>query len=187
MVGGWYGGNAFSSAELYDPTTGVWSSEGSILQGRYFHYAHLLPTSGKVLVAGGRRPDGTNVNYFELYDPDTRQWSYAPSTNYEMQDMAGGAGGEHSVLLGNGILFHSNGGQASSTGLFLDIPFPVPIPLKINYVDQALWNFVRGFWGRFTLLPNGKLLATGGVNRYGTATQPKGTLSSAELYSVQYK
>jgi N-acetylneuraminic acid mutarotase len=188
VVGGNANDGVVSSAELYDPTTGVWSPEGSLLQGRFFHYAHLLPTSGKVLVAGGRRLDGVIVNYFELYDPDTRQWSYnGPAQNYNMEDMAGGAGGEHSILLGNGILFHYNGSQSATTGQFLKIPFPVPFPLTWSSEDFASWNFVRGFWGRFTLLPNGKLLGTGGLNRYGTAIQPKGTLSSAELYSVQYK
>ncbi len=57
-----------SSAELYDPATGTWSSTGSLGTGRYFHTATLLD-SGKVLAAGG-----WNAGYLssaELYDPGT--------------------------------------------------------------------------------------------------------------------
>ena len=56
-----------SSAELYDPAAGTWSTTGSLATARSRHTATLLPT-GKVLVAGGEGTSGP-LTSAELYDP----------------------------------------------------------------------------------------------------------------------
>lgn len=61
------------TAELYDPTTQVWSFTGDLTEARYNHTATLLP-DGRVLVVGG----GTNTGFShtaELFDPVTRTWA----------------------------------------------------------------------------------------------------------------
>ncbi len=60
-------GAALSSAELYDPATGLWTATGSLGTRRESHTATLLP-SGKVLVAGGTNRV-TALSSAELYDP----------------------------------------------------------------------------------------------------------------------
>ena len=58
-----------SSAELYDPARGSWSTTGSLSTAREFHTATLLPnTLGWVLAVGGSGSNGF-LSSAELYDP----------------------------------------------------------------------------------------------------------------------
>jgi N-acetylneuraminic acid mutarotase len=68
-----YLGHPLASAELYDPTTGAWSSAGTMRSAHWLHTATLLP-NGLVLVAGGCNSQGTVVAA-ELYDPATNTWA----------------------------------------------------------------------------------------------------------------
>ena len=64
---------ALTSAELYDPATGLWTETGSMATGRFSHTATLLP-NGQVLVAAG----GGNTDVLasaELYGPASGTWT----------------------------------------------------------------------------------------------------------------
>jgi hypothetical protein len=60
-------GTTLSSAELYDPATGLFAPTGSLGIARAFHTATLL-ASGKVLIAGGDTFSAP-IKETELYDP----------------------------------------------------------------------------------------------------------------------
>jgi hypothetical protein len=71
-----------SSAELYDPSTGVWTLASSLKVARYGHTATIL-TNGLVLVVGGKDANANFLFSAELFDPSNGQWATTGSMPYE--------------------------------------------------------------------------------------------------------
>jgi hypothetical protein len=67
--------SALSSAEVYDPTAGSWTTTGRMERPDAFMTATVLP-DGRVLVTGGFENDLLRVRP-ELYDPNGRSWTSA--------------------------------------------------------------------------------------------------------------
>jgi hypothetical protein len=68
LVAGGSNGGSLSSAELFDPATGLWTNAGSMGTARD-HLTAILLANNKVLVAGGRSGGTTYVSSAELFDP----------------------------------------------------------------------------------------------------------------------
>jgi hypothetical protein len=99
-----------ASAEVFDASTGRFTSAGSLPGGgRVDHAAALLP-SGDVLVAGGM--DGTDTAHADayLYDPATNTWSATGS-------MAAPRAFATATALSSGSILIAGGEQAIPAGL----------------------------------------------------------------------
>ncbi|CAF1105613.1 unnamed protein product [Adineta steineri] len=79
VTGGSHNGATQNSTELYDSSTEIWITTGSMNNARQNHQAVLLK-DGKVLVTGGSNV-GKALHTAELYDPSTELWTTVDKMN----------------------------------------------------------------------------------------------------------
>ena len=131
VAGGYNGGIPISgttSAEVYDPGSGLWTTTASLNTGRYSHTATLL-TNGLVLVAGGTGSGGSGMATIsaELYEVSSAPLSIGFSSNMVTVWWQSAPGW---VLQQNGDLtnptgWSASGGVTNTNGTnFLNLPNP---------------------------------------------------------------
>jgi WD40 repeat protein len=169
-----YGNDLVQNAEIYDPGYGGFSTIGGLNYPRWDSTATLLP-NGTVLIAGGTTFNGmvvTTLLTAEVYDPGS--YSFTPTGSLNT-----GRERPTATLLANGAVLIAGGWDRG----------PNPPNIHTFYSSAELYSPSGGTFtqttgsmsaGRTlhtaTLLPNGKVLISGGY------TDGSGALSGSELY-----
>ncbi|MGH9767201.1 MAG: kelch repeat-containing protein [Blastocatellia bacterium] len=180
-VGGSRNNVPLRSAELYDPTTGSWSRTGAgqLSIPRDGHTATLLP-NGKALVTGGASVINTNPlmiakveDTAELFDPVTGSWTLTPAMSVRRYLHTATLLISGKVLVAGGIA-----GDVRNDANFLNTA-ELFDPATNTWSQTTPLSDPRANF-RATPLPNGQVLATGGVA--GFSDTAGNFLDTAERY-----
>ncbi|WNG54922.1 DUF5011 domain-containing protein [Archangium gephyra] len=154
-----------TTSELYNPVTKTWSATGNNLGSHRGHTATKL-NDGRVLIAGGGSCPITSTTA-ELYLPALGKWKPAAALNTQRFHHT-------AVLLPNGKVLVAGGrtGEYDSATL-ASAELYDPATNSWSYTGSL--NTARAYH-TITLLPDGKVLVTGGNDA------ADGLISSAEIY-----
>ena len=166
------GENLGQTAMIYDPTTRIFASTGSLNIGRTYASATLLP-DGRVLVAGGQEEGPQTVAVAEIYDPATGAFRLTSSLNQHRS-------GHAAVVLPDRRVVIVGGNQTTTPGFGICLgSVELYDPDAGKFDPTAEMQFCRS-GPRAVILNNGGVLISGGSGNKAELFNPEtGTFSAA--------
>jgi hypothetical protein len=153
------GWRSTASAEIFDPSTGVWSLAAPMSVARAFHTATQL-ADGEVLVAGGATTyngtHGTVTAAAEIYNPRSNTWRPAGRMSVPRYADAAALLPDGRVLVAGGWSFTTDTDPSLASAEIYD-------PAANVWTATRSLNDARGALAIATL-PDGRLLAIAGVD-----------------------
>lgn len=156
-------GNSLATAEIYDPSTGTFSATTGVMKFVHASHTATLLNTGMVLVAGWGNATA------ELFDPATGTFAATGS-------MVTARVSHTATLLSNGQVLVTGGIQGSGTATTVLAEAELYDPVKGTFSATAGVLTTAREWHTASLLSDGKVLVTGGLDSTGKA------IATAELY-----
>ncbi|WP_410599994.1 DUF6603 domain-containing protein [Amycolatopsis sp. lyj-90] len=169
-------GAPLASAEVFDPAVNAWKDTADLATARAGHDAVAI--GSRLLVAGGTSPRGAALASAELLDPGTLTWTAtapmsAARTGHRMVLLTDEKTGKVTVLVVGGAVPTGQGERAVATCEIYD-------PEAKEWTPAGSLSVPRK-GHQATLLPDGRVLVTGGD---AVASRPyrRESLATAEIY-----
>ena len=166
--------SATSVTELYDPTTGTWSTTGALPLG-VADAEMIALADGRVLLAGGETaPAGRISAVAEVYQPSTRTWTPIAKMPSAVASATVTSLADNDVLVAGG----KTGTFGSATNR-----------AQIFHPTTGAWSTVEGlpratFGASATLLPSGQVLYAGGMTN--NASRPIGNVALFDPFTNRW-
>src|SRR4051812_12999096 len=168
LIAGGLSASSLAGAELYDPASRTFRRTGSLQSARADHAAILLP-DGRVLIAGGVAGDFLRTT--EIYDPANGNFAPGPP-------MSESRSGAVAVRLPDGRILIAGGTGGTAADWVTRSSAEIYDPASGAFSGTGAMTAPRESHTA-TLLPDGRVLVTGGHSGRGAAIRIH---SSAELY-----
>lgn len=167
--------------EFLDMTgTGSWQYLEDTLDSNLHNYGPaVMYDTGKIAYIGGGHVPTQNVSLLDLNDP-TPSWTYGSDTMQQPRRQ------NDATVLADGTVLITGGtnvtGWNDPAGLVAAAEIWDPVTQQIAQVAQANPSIYRGYHSTALLLPDGRVLVTGGDHDSGGFSQN----TNAEIYSPPY-